>query len=367
MERKRIENTESHVSSLGDQLKSRIIGQDHAVDSVISAMEKARLREEGRPVASLMFLGVTGTGKTETAEVLADIMAIDKLHPNIVKVDGGQFAQSHETAALLGAPPGYVGREQKPVLDPNILEMPGSVLLFDEIEKAHPKVHNLLLQIMDKGTVTLLNSGQEVNFSNCTVIMTSNVGAREMQDTVKNNRIGFSQDAPVEDSKVEAAGMAALKKQFSPEFINRLDGVITFNSLSDEQLAEVLDTHVEKSNHRYRRLGDFTLSLTQSLKSHLVETAEDRKEYGFRPVKRNYERSVESALGRFVGTMRIGGNEIEADYEEDEVTFYEGAPIHGSTIEEILGMSEEDFFEPECEDDELMLPANITPIKKRKK
>lgn len=366
--RRRIEDTGSHVSYLEQEMKKRIIGQDGAIESIMTAMEKARLREEGRPVASLMLLGPTGTGKTQTAEVLADIMAVDRLNPALVKIDGGQFAQSHETAALLGAPPGYVGREQDPVLDPSIIEMPGSVLLVDEIEKAHPKVHNLLLQIMDKGKVKLLNSGQEVNFSNCTVIMTSNVGAREMQDTMKNNRIGFGHEEEVAGEKVEAAGMNALRKQFSPEFINRLDATVTFNSLTDDQLVEVLDTHVEKSNHRYRRLGNIAISLSDALKGHLVEISDDRKEYGFRPVKRNYEKKVEARLGRMVAKQSVGGNELEADFEDGEVTFYQGQPMKGATVEEILGMTEEDFFEPECEDDELLkLPENVTPIKGKKK
>lgn len=368
MERRRIEDTESHVNLIGDELKNRVIGQDDAVDAIVTALEKARLRDERRPVASLMFLGVTGTGKTQTAEALAEVMAVDKLHPNLIKIDCGQFGQGHEVASLLGAPPGYVGYHQDPLLDPVTIEMPGSVVLFDEIEKGHPKLHNILLQIMDRGSVTLLNSGREVDFTNSTVIMTSNVGAREMQDTLSNKKIGFLQEETVDSAKVEAAGVGALQKQFSPEFINRLDGIVTFNTLTDEQLTQVLDTHVTRSNPRYQRLGNVVLSLTQTLKEHLVETAENRKEYGARPVLRNYEKSVESKLSRYVAKMLIGGTEIEADYEDGEVTFYEGQPLRGSTIEEILGMSEEDFFEvdePECEDDEIKkLPANVVPIRR---
>ena len=371
MERQRIEDTGSHVNELTDQLRERIIGQEAAIDAIQAATERARLREPGRPVASMMFLGVTGCGKTQTAEALADIMAVDKLHPAIIRIDGGQFAQSHETASLLGAPPGYVGREQAPILDPKIIEQPGSVVLFDEIEKAHPKVHNLLLQIMAGGKVKTHNGGHEVDFSNTMLIMTSNVGSQEMQDTVKNNKIGFgSHEEVVDPDKIEAAGMGALRKQFSPEFINRLDGVITFNSLSDGQLEQVLDTYVNQANFRYRRLGNFAVELSQALKTHLVETAENRQEYGFRPVKRNYEKLVESRLGRFVAGLAIGGNAVEADYENEEVTFYHGRPLKGSTIEEILGVTEDDFFmdeEPDCEDDELLaLPKNISPIRSKK-
>src|SRR5690606_2887870 len=130
----------------------------------------------------------------------------------------------------------------------------------------------------------------------------------------------------VDNAKIEAAGNAALKRQFSPEFINRLDGVITFNSLTDEHLEQVLDVHVQKANYRYRRLGNFALSLTEDLRRHLVDTAEDRREYGFRPVKRNYEKNVETMLSRFVVKQLIGGREVIADYE-DEVTFYQGEEL----------------------------------------
>lgn len=364
----RIEDTGSHINLLGDELRKRVIGQAPAIDAVETAMEKARLREEGRPVASLMFLGPTGVGKTELATALADIMAVDKLHPPLLKIDCGQYQQPHMMVNLIGAPKSYVGYGDSPVLDKDLIEQPGSVVLFDEIEKGHPALHNLLLQITDKGTVKL-SGGDEVNFSNATVIMTSNVGASEMRDVAEHKGIGFpTSTGEVDQSRIESAATRALKRRFSPEFINRLDGVITFNSLSDEQLVEVLDTHVEKANYRYQRLGNIALTLTGDLKSHLVDTAEGRREYGFRPVKRNYEKNVETMLSRFVAKQLVGGREVIADYE-DEVTFYQGEelPSDKVTIADILGMEEEDFFEPGCETDELLpLPENVTPIREKK-
>lgn len=347
MERRRIEdNGESHVEIVRDELRAKVIGQEDAIDGIVNALEKARLRDERRPVASFMFLGPTGVGKTEMATSLADIMAVDKLHPSFIKINCGSFASGHEVSALLGAPPSYVGREQDPWLDPEIIEQPGSVVLFDEIEKGHPKLHNLLLQVTEGGEVQLLNSGRVVSFSNSIVIMTSNVGAREMQETLSSKRIGFSHtDKEVNAEKLETVALGALQKQFSPEFINRLDKVITFKSLTDEQLTEVLDTHVERSNHRYRRMGNVALTLSESLKGHLVESSPLRKEYGARPVLRNYERSIESKLSRLVAKQLVGGYHINADYEDEEINFYQGESLTGSSIAELLHYTSEDIAE----------------------
>lgn len=338
MERRRIIDTgESHVSMVGDELRKRIIGQDEAIDAIQTSFEKARLRDERRPVASLMFLGPTGVGKTQTAEALAEMLSTDSTAPNLLRIDCAQYAQGHEVANLVGAPPGYVGREQPPALDKEIIEKPGSVVLFDEIEKGHPKLWNYLLQIMEGGKVQLLNSGNEVNFQNAVVIMTSNVGAREMDETLANKRIGFAAgEETVPADRVQSAAMGALRRQFAPEFINRLDNIITFNPLDDGQLSEVLGAHVERSNRRYQRLGNVALSLSDGLKSHLVETAPLRREFGARPVLRNYEQTVESKLSKLVARQLVGGYNLFADYEENEVSFYEGAPI----VPEVIMLSD---------------------------
>ncbi len=338
--RQRIEdNGESSISLVGDTLKQRIIGQDPAIDAIMTAFDRAMFRDERRPVASLMFLGQTGTGKTQTAEALADVLAVDKLNPAILRIDCAQYAQGHEVANLVGSPPGYVGREQAPVLNKQLIEQPGSVVLFDEIEKGHPRLHNYLLQIMEGGNVNLMGTGETVNFNNATVIMTSNVGAREMNEMVGEKKIGFGNtDATPTSARIEAAGFNALKKQFSPEFLNRLDGVITFNSLSDEQLTQVLDTHVERSNHRYRRMGNVALRMTQTLKEQLVEGSPLRKEFGARPVLRKYEQDVEAKLSRLATSGKIGGNYILADYEDDKVEFYEDEPLEGAA--ELLQLAE---------------------------
>lgn len=364
MERRRIEiPTESPADIVTSQLRERIIGQDDAIEAIGTAYDKARLRQPGRPVASLMLLGPTGTGKTELAKSLSDIMAVDKLNPPFLRIDGGQYQHHHTVLNLTGAPKSYVGYGDPPVLDKETIEQPGSVILFDEIEKAHPAVWRLLLQIME-GDGVKLSKGEHVDFSNTTLLMTSNVGAREMDEMVNEKRIGFVTHQP---QNIETVALGALRRQFAPEFINRLDAAITFNSLDDGQLSEVLQAHVTRSNPRYERQGNFHLETSPALREHLVETAENRKEYNSRPVLRNYEREVETSLSRMVAAQKIGGYVIHAEWE-DEVTFYEGDPL--PTVNDILleldegGIIEFEPDEPMCEFDE---PIDIDEVKKSKR
>ena len=356
--RKRIEtNNESAVDIVTSQLKERVIGQDEAIDAIGMALDKARLRDDRRPVANLMFLGTTGVGKTELAKSLSDVLAVDKLHPAFLRIDCAQYANGHEVANLVGSPPGYVGREQKPALDKDLIEQMGSVVLFDEIEKGHPKLWNYLLQIMEGDGVKLLGTGETVNFNNATVIMTSNVGAREMQDMMTDSHIGFASPDLAKPQKMETVAMRSLKKQFAPEFINRLDAMVTFNTLSDEQLGEVIDAHVNRANLRYERMANIKLRIMDALKTELIAGADDRHEYGARPVLRRYEQMVESRLSKLVAQNAIGGNVIEADFEDDEVVFYQGEPLFGTPIGEILALDAGDYDEiagdePICETDE---------------
>lgn len=373
----RIEDDGTGVAdALRAELKQKVIGQDHAADVIGDALDKARFRDERRPVASFLFIGSTGVGKTQMAESLAQTLRPDD--PKLLRIDCGQFTQRHEKANLIGAPVGYVGREQPPLLDPEIIETPGSVLLFDEIEKADPAIQDTILQMLEGGTVKLLSTGYELNFNNTIIILTSNVGAADMQAVIKNKRIGFSQDdEPVDQSKVESAAMKAVEKQFKPEFINRFDAIVPFNSLTDDQLQQVLDAHVERSNPRYRRIGNIALSLTTELKTHLIESAENRKEYGARPVVLQYNK-VERKLARLATQGKIGGHMVHATFEENEIEFYKGEMFNEgmATIEEILALHPGGFEidEPDCEDDEDFtdefpedLPEKVTPIRKRKK
>ena len=360
MERRRIETShESPADIVRNQLKERVIGQDDAIDAIGGALDKARLRDDRRPVANIMLLGPTGSGKTETAQALADIMAIDKLHPNFLRIDCAQFAQGHEVAALVGAPPGYVGHSQKPILDKELIEQPGSVVLFDEIEKGHPKLWNYLLQIMEGDGVKLLNEDKTINFNNTIVLMTSNVGAREMEAMMTDKKIGFASPDLSKPQKMENVAMTALKKQFAPEFVNRLDAAVTYKPLDDGQLSEVLQAHINRANLRYERKGNFKLEASDRLKQAIVESSEDRREYNARPVLRNYERMVETELSRQVSSLTIGGKYVEADYEDGVVTFYEGKPLPDVAellmLEAIIDLPEPEVAgddEPDCEDDE---------------
>lgn len=345
-----IEDETSNADIIRQKLNERVIGQEAAIDSIVGAFDKAYLRDERRPVAALMFLGPTGVGKTEVAESLADILSVDKLHPSIIRIDCAQYAHGYEVSALVGAPPSYVGRDQKPLLDPEIIEQPGSVLLLDEIEKGHPRLWNYLLQMMEGRGVTLLNSGQTVNFSNCVIIMTSNVGAGEMDKVAHDKRIGFGSGE--KRNSTEAVALNALRKQFAPEFLNRLDAMVTFNQLTDEQLCEVLQAHVTRSNINYERRANIQLRLSDELKTHIVETAELRKEFNARPVIRNYEKLVVERLSKMITKGQVGGNVIHAELEDGKVVFDQGEAM--PTIEDLI--TEEDFermmSEPFCEDDE---------------
>lgn len=353
--KRRIETiNESASDVVVAQLKERVIGQDEAIEAIGGAFEKARLRDERRPVANLMFLGPTGTGKTEVAESLADILAVDKLHPNIIRIDCAQYANGYEVSNLVGAPPGYVGREQAPALDKAVIEQPGSVVLFDEIEKGHPKLWNYLLQIMEGRGVKLLGNGETVSFGNSTVIMTSNVGAKELEDIATERRIGFTTPDLTKPQKMESVAMNALKRQFAPEFINRLDAMVTFKSLDDEQLGQVLDTHVTRSNLRYERKANVNLRLGASLRDEIVATADLRREFNARPVLRNYERMVETELSRLVNGGQVGGSVVHAELEDGHAVFYEGDPM--PTFEDLLALEAgnplQDDYEPPCETDE---------------
>lgn len=355
LESRRLEIPEkSAADELVERLSERIIGQPDAMEAISLAYNKARLRGRGRPAMSAIFLGPTGTGKTETAETLAMELASDKLNPPFIRIDCNQFSQDHEMSGLLGAPVGYVGREQPPMLDKATLEQAGSVLLFDEIEKAGRKMWNLQLNIMEGKGIRLHNGGELIDLTNTTVIYTSNVGASELEKLATNSRIGFeSPDDLTKPMDIEKVALKAMKNQFPPEFINRLDSIVTFNQLTDDMLIQVLDAHVAQANTRYESLGNVKVELSDELKAHLVATAENKREFNARPVLRNYEKQVETRLSRLIGGGQVGGRYVIAVLENGLVEFYPGRPIE--TNEELIAIESsihEAESEPECETDE---------------
>lgn len=313
-------------SELEASLNHSIIGQPDAVRCTVNALNRDELRNPNRPRATMLYLGPTGVGKTQTARELAR-----HLHPEddsaYLRIDCSMFAQPHTVAALTGAPPGYVGREQKPLFDPDVIEKDKSVVVFDEAEKGSGQLHDLMLQIMEEGEVTLNTTGKKVSFKNSIIIITTNLGSTEMMKLLDSRPVGF-QPAASGDTRATKQGIgkatdSALKQFFRPEFLNRIDQRVVFNTLNDEELTQVLDNYVEVANERYKGAG-VMLEMTPELKERIVTSSEDRHQFGARPILRAYERMVESNLAQHINTGSIPrGSNVYAALSEESGRGYE--------------------------------------------
>lgn len=294
------------LASIENGLKQKIIGQHEAIESLMVALNREKFRNPKRPLANLLFLGPTGVGKTETAKALNEILhSIDA--DTLIKINCSEIGENHRVSALIGAAPEYVGRDQKPLLDKRRIEQHRSIVLFDEIEKGAPKLHDLLLQILEDGEVTLLNSGQKVSFKNSIVIMTSNIGAKDMMKKLGSGGLGFKdQNIPqASTQEITATAKSALERaNLRPELLNRIDHKIVFRPLSDEEMGQVLDRHVNESNDYYRQEG-IRLVLTPEVRDWLVATCDERHQYGARPILRRYEQWVEGLLADIVNSNGI--------------------------------------------------------------
>lgn len=311
---------ESPYESLRQDLESRIVDQPAAIDAIIAAMEQSHVRmsHDNRPMASLAFLGPTGTGKTESARALADALSgADGV--NLVKIDCSNYGRSHEVVALTGSPPGYVGSEITPVLAPDNIEQPGTVVLFDEIEKGDRALHDLMLQIMDDGKIRM-SRGEETNFRDTVVIMTSNLGATEMAKELSTRKLGFNfGEQSVDAGKVDAVARTNFKKFFRPEFVNRLDDMIVFHPLSETGLGKVLDVKLEMLNDMYEHDYGVRLTLSELTHRHLVETASGEAASGARPIVRALEKQVQATLGRYLQAGAIDMGSHVHVYHQEEV------------------------------------------------
>jgi ATP-dependent Clp protease ATP-binding subunit ClpA len=287
------------LDELSRYLRASVFGQDGAIDSIVRGLNRARYGfaagRNQRPVAVLLFLGPTGVGKTETARRLAHY-----LHPDgdgFLKIDCSLFSQGHEIAALVGAPPAYVGRDQRPLFDAEVIETPNSVVLFDEIEKASAEFRHLMLQIMEDGEVTLLNGGRRVDFHQSIIIMTSNVGAREMMDFIQGRRLGFHADR---DSvarmgeTIHSIGLRKLHQAFTPEWLNRIDEIVAFRPLGCDTLAAILDRMLGEANEQYLRHG-LRVRLTARARDALLSDGYV-PEFGARPLRSRLMQEVEAPL-----------------------------------------------------------------------
>ena len=305
------ESEKSKTLNLASELKKRVVGQDEAVEYVSDAIirSKAGIKDPSKPIGSFIFLGPTGVGKTELAKSLA--AALFDNEQNMVRIDMSEYMEKHSVSRLIGAPPGYVGYDEGGQLTEAVRRKPYSVVLFDEIEKAHPDVFNVLLQVLDDGRITD-SQGRTVDFKNTIIIMTSNIGGAdiaaaggEITDELKNDV------------------MAQLKSRFRPEFLNRIDEIITFRALSKDNISGIVDLLMADLNSRLAD-REITIKLTESAKQHIIDQGYDQV-YGARPLKRYLQKNVETLVARMIlagsvstqsaivinydGTALVAGNE----------------------------------------------------------
>jgi ATP-dependent Clp protease ATP-binding subunit ClpC len=305
-------NDGEKILNMGDALRGRIVGQDPAVEKLVKSIQRTRvgLKDPKKPIGSFIFLGPTGVGKTELAKTLATYL-FDK-EDALVRIDMSEYMEKFSISRLVGAPPGYVGYEEGGQLTEKIRRKPYSVILLDEIEKAHPDVYNILLQVLDDGILTD-SLGRRVDFRNTIIIMTSNIGVRDLKDF--GTGIGFATKSRTDnqDDIVKSTIQNALKKTFSPEFLNRLDDVIVFNSLSREDIHKIIDIALGRLIARITNIG-YNISLTEKAKDFLSEKGYDQQ-YGARPLNRAIQKYVEDPLAEEIlkGDVQEGDT-IIVDY-----------------------------------------------------
>lgn len=306
------QNETEKLASMAEVLKSRVIGQNEAVEKISKAILRNRigLKDPNRPIGSFIFLGPTGVGKTQLAKELAKFVFGDS--DAMIRVDMSEYMEKFNSTKLIGAPPGYVGHEDGGQLTEKVRRKPYSVVLFDEIEKAHPDIFNTLLQILDEGMITD-GLGRKINFKNCLIILTSNVGQRKAAEF--GGGVGFgSQREEVREKETKNTIRKELEKMFPPEFINRLDEIIYFNSLSQEDLVKIIDVEIKKMTPRFDGLG-YKLVISKDLKEKIAERGYDPK-FGARPLRRLLQKYVEDTIAELVVTQKIDqGSKITLSFD----------------------------------------------------
>ncbi|MFN3966939.1 MAG: AAA family ATPase, partial [Endomicrobiia bacterium] len=295
------EKEQEKLLRMEEELHKRVIGQDEAIHAISQAIRRSRtgLKDPKRPIGNFIFLGPTGVGKTELARALAEFLFGDE--NALVRIDMSEYMEKFSVSRLIGAPPGYVGYEEGGQLTEKIRRRPYSVVLLDEIEKAHQEVFNILLQIMDEGVLTD-SLGHKVNFKNTVIIMTSNVGARLIS---KGKSLGFlvQEDAQTDYKSIKETILEEVKKIFNPEFLNRIDELIVFHPLSREDMKKILDLLIEKVRKKLVEQG-FTLELSEQAKEFLLEKGFDPN-YGARPLQRTIQKYIEDAIAEEILSKNI--------------------------------------------------------------
>jgi ATP-dependent Clp protease ATP-binding subunit ClpA len=348
--RRAVRGDANPLDEIEQKLRHTIFGQERAIEALVRLLNRARFGFSAgnprRPRATLLFLGPTGVGKTATARRLAQLLRPDG--EAFLKVDCSLFSQGHEVSALVGAPPSYVGRDQKPLLNPEIIEQENSVVLFDEIEKGQPELWNLLLQIMEDGEILLLNGGRRVSFQNSVVILTTNVGAKEMVDYLDRRTIGFrtaTSDVEATGQQIYQIGFEALQRVFQPEWINRLDEIIAFRPLSSDILRQVFERMLDEANQTYLRQG-VHVELTDQAKEYVLHKGFEPR-FGARPLRQQLLKLVEAPLADLLASGGIPqgarvlvtatgvdrhGEALEFLYEPDEELLVQAQELRAAEV-----------------------------------
>lgn len=293
------------LRQMTNALKQRVIGQDKAIETIVKAIQRSRmgLRDPKKPIGTFFLLGPTGVGKTHLAQCLAEEMFGSR--DAIIRFDMSEFIEKHTVSLLVGAPPGYVAHEDGGKLTEAVRRKPYSIVLFDEIEKAHPDIFNVLLQVMDEGRLTD-RQGRIVDFKNTIIIMTSNVGTRQLSDF--GSGIGFDADT-IDDKQSERTLTKALNRTFPPEFVNRLDNIVVFNPLNDDALAQILSLELYPLKMRLEVMG-YTLELTDTTREQLLKESRDRR-YGARPLKRAIQTLIEDPITDMLLSDKVENKQIK--------------------------------------------------------
>ncbi len=317
----RIAQTESNkLAELPQLIKTNVIGQDEAVSKVAKAIQRNRagLKDPNKPIGSFIFLGQTGVGKTQLAKVLAKELFDSE--DALIRIDMSEYMEKFAISRLVGAPPGYVGYEEGGQLTEKVRRKPYSVILLDEVEKAHPDVFNMLLQVLDDGFLTD-SLGRKIDFRNTIIIMTSNIGARQLKDFGQGVGFGTSAKKAQADTHQKSVIENALKKAFAPEFLNRIDDVIVFNPLERKDIHLIIDIELHKLFERIKDIG-YNLNLTEKAKDYIAEKGFD-KQYGARPLKRAIQKYIEDALAEEIVNSKLEEGDsifMDLDSKKDELT-----------------------------------------------